>query len=84
MIPIKFIQIEQKHINLFERLHKLYISDSDKEYSQNRFEESDEISAELSNSAVALRLLSEFTTKLDCKGLGLIKFLNFRKHFIIG
>ncbi|SHG05422.1 UvrD-like helicase C-terminal domain-containing protein [Mariniphaga anaerophila] len=73
--------LEQKHINLFEKLHKLYISESDKEYFQNKYEESEEIATELSNSAAALRLLSEFVTKLDCQGIGFDKLSEFQKTF---
>ena len=75
------MQIKQKHINLFEKLHKLYISESDKEYFLNKYKESDEIATELSNSAAALRLLSEFTTKLDCQGIGFNKVSEFQETF---
>jgi superfamily I DNA/RNA helicase len=75
------MQLEQKHINLFEKLLKLYISKSDSHYFEDKHQLSVEIAQELSFSAAALRLLSDFNTKIDCQGIGFSKVTEFQKTF---
>lgn len=75
------MQLEQKHINLFEKLLKLYISESDSQYFMNNHQVSIEIAQELSSSAAALRLLSDFNTKIDCQGIGFRKVSEFQETF---
>lgn len=75
------MKLEQKHINLFEKLLKLYISESDNQYFITKHQLSDEIAQELSLSAAALRLLADFKTKLDCQGIGFNKVSEFQETF---
>lgn len=75
------MNLEQKHINIFEKLHKLYISEDDKKYYVSKHELTDEISNELALSSATLRMLSDFNTKLDSQGIGFIKLSEFQKTF---
>ena len=75
------MQLEQKHINLFEKLLKLYVSESDSQYFEDKHQLSVEIAQELSYCAAALRLLSDFNTKIDCQGIGFSKVSDFQKIF---
>jgi F-box protein, helicase, 18 len=80
-MKIRFMQLEQKHINLFEKLLKLYVSVPDSQYFEDKYQLSVEIAQELSFSAAALRLLSDFNTKIDCQGIGFSKVSEFQKIF---
>ncbi len=75
------MKLEQKHINLFEKLIKLYISNADIIYFQSRYHLSNEEAQELSYSAAALRLLADFNTKLDCQGIGFSKKSDLQETF---
>ena len=77
----RFMKLEQIHIDGFEKLHKLYVSENDKQYFINEHQVSIEIADELCYSCAALRMLANFSTKKDCQIIGFSKLSEFQQAF---
>lgn len=75
------MKLEAKHINLFEKLHKFYITKADSQYFIEKWKVNKKDSLELANSAGAFRFLNDFNTNLDCKSIGFDGKQEMRKYF---
>lgn len=64
------MQLTKQHINLFEKLHKLYVIEADVESLQTEHNLSKQEAIEFSNSAGAFRFLNDFDTNMDCQCVG--------------
>ena len=64
------MKLTKHHINLFEKLHKLYVDKKDVDFFRDKHGLSEQEAIELSNSVGAFRFLDDFNTNLDCQGIG--------------
>lgn len=62
--------LTKQHINLFEKLHKLYVDSDDIEIIQVNHNLNSQEAIEYSNSAGAFRFLTEFNSNFDCQSIG--------------
>ncbi len=62
--------LTKQHINLFEKLHKLYVDCDDIEILQINHNLNQQEAIEYSNSAGAFRFLNEFNSNFDCQSIG--------------
>lgn len=60
----------KQHINLFEKLHKLYVDSDDVELLKINHNLNQQEAIEYSNSAGAFRFLNEFNSNFDCQSIG--------------
>lgn len=64
------MSLAKQHINLFEKLHKLYVDNNDIEALQTKYNLKQEVATEIANSAGAFRFLMEFNSNFDCQSIG--------------
>lgn len=62
--------LTKQHINLFEKLHKLYVDSDDIEMLKNNQNLNQQEAIEYSNSAGAFRFINEFNSNFDCQSIG--------------
>lgn len=64
------MSLAKQHINLFEKLHKLYVDNDNIEIFKTKYDLSHEEATELTNSAGAFRFLNEFNSNFDSQSIG--------------
>lgn len=62
--------LTKQHINLFEKLHKLYVDSDDIEMLKNNQNLNQQEAIEYSNSAGAFRFINKFNSNFDCQSIG--------------
>lgn len=75
------MKLTKYHINLFEKLHKLYVDTKDVDFFRDEYGVSEQEAINLSNSAAAFRFLDDFNTNLDCQGIGFSGKREMREFF---
>lgn len=75
------MSLAKQHINLFEKLHKLYVDNDNIEILKTKYDLSHEEATELANSAGAFRFLNEFNSNFDCQSIGFNGKQEMRKAF---
>lgn len=77
----KNFKISKLHINLFDKLHKLYVDENDVELLRSNFDLDIQEAIDISNSAGAFKFLTEFNTNIDAQSIGFKGKQDFRIAF---